>query len=415
MPSGSRVIPPIETFAVSRAGLLRRVRLADGRVVETLMGHAGLRRGETLDQRADRAFLSSRTRPEVSGRRSAVRVFDLYSGCGGFSLGFAEACRATGRRFVPVAALDIDAAAIATYARNLKPRFAIRDDATELIDGRFGGRLTGLERWLHQQVGSIDILLAGPPCQGFSALNNHTRGEDPKNRLYEHVARTVEVLEPQHVLIENVASVGSYSPAAIRLTVRRLSKLGYTVSEGVVAVGRLGIPQFRRRHVLIATVGTKIDHSAVIREFHRTPRDLRWAIGDLIGLRSKDDFDRPAAPTSENEKRMRYLREQKAWDLPDHLRPPCHRDFEHSYKSMYGRLHWDRPAQTITSGYGSMGQGRYVHPRGDRTITPHEAARLQFFPDWFDFGPGPRTVWATLIGNAVPMKLSYVFGVWLLR
>src|SRR5439155_19548178 len=132
----------------------------------------------------------------------------------GFSLGFAEACRATGRLFVPVAALDIDEAAITTYMRNLKPRFAIRDDATGLIDGRFDGRLTRLERWLRQQVGRIDVLLAGPPCQGFSALNNYTRGEDPKNRLYEHVARAVEVLEPQHVLIENVAFVASYSPAA---------------------------------------------------------------------------------------------------------------------------------------------------------------------------------------------------------
>jgi DNA (cytosine-5)-methyltransferase 1 len=82
---------------------------------------------------------------------------------------------------------------------------------------------------------------------------------------------------------------------------------------------------------------------------------------------------------------------------------------------MYGRLWWDRPAQTITSGYGSMGQGRYVHPDGYRTLTPHEAARLQFFPDWFDFGERTRTAWADAIGNAVPMKLSYVFGVWLLH
>jgi DNA (cytosine-5)-methyltransferase 1 len=344
-----------------------------------------------------------------------VRAFDLYAGCGGFSLGLAEACRATGRRFVPIAALDIDVGAISAYGWNLHPKLPIRADATELIDGRLGARLSSSERWLRRELGRIDILLAGPPCQGFSALNNHTRGHDPKNQLYEHVARAVEVLEPEHVLIENVASVRSYSPASVRQTAQRLSTHGYRVRDGVVPVAALGIPQLRRRHILVATTGSAIEPDQVVRMFRRTPRDLRWAVGDLAGIRRQDDFDQPAVATPDNEKRMRYLREHGVWDLPDHLRPSCHREIEHTYKSMYGRLRWDQPAQTITSGYGSMGQGRYVHPSGRRTLTPHEAARIQFFPDWFDFGPGPRTVWATLIGNAVPMKLSYVFGVCLLR
>jgi DNA (cytosine-5)-methyltransferase 1 len=81
---------------------------------------------------------------------------------------------------------------------------------------------------------------------------------------------------------------------------------------------------------------------------------------------------------------------------------------------MYGQLKWDEPAQTITTGFGSMGQGRYVHPSRPRTLTPHEAARLQFFPDWFDFTAGGtqmrRGVWATMIGNAVPPKLTMELG-----
>jgi DNA (cytosine-5)-methyltransferase 1 len=112
---------------------------------------------------------------------------------------------------------------------------------------------------------------------------------------------------------------------------------------------------------------------------------------------------------------MRYLVDKKVFELPNRLRPICHQNGQHSYASVYGRLLWNQPAQTITSGYGSMGQGRYVHPLGRRTLTPHEAARLQLFPDWYDFGPGPRTKWATAIGNAVPFKLSYIFGVNLLR
>jgi DNA (cytosine-5)-methyltransferase 1 len=78
---------------------------------------------------------------------------------------------------------------------------------------------------------------------------------------------------------------------------------------------------------------------------------------------------------------------------------------------MYGRLWWDEPAQTITTGFSSMGQGRYVHPRRKRTLTPREAARLQFFPDFFDFAVVPeRSAWHHMIGNAVPPKLTIEFG-----
>ncbi len=87
----------------------------------------------------------------------------------------------------------------------------------------------------------------------------------------------------------------------------------------------------------------------------------------------------------------------------------CHRDPNHKYKSMYGRLDWDKPAQTITTGFGSPGQGRYLHPSQLRTLTPHEAARLQFFPDWYDFrSVTKRKRLQEMVGNAVPPKLGYL-------
>src|SRR5205814_201687 len=127
------------------------------------------------------------------------------------------------------------------------------------------------------------------------------------------------------------------------------------------------------------------------------------------------DFDTRSRISKDNEPRIGWLRTHKGCDLPNRLRPPCQQGDVHTYKSMYGRLKWEKPAQTITSGYSSMGQGRYVHPDAKRTLTPHEAARLQFFPDWFDFGDRQRGSWATLIGNAVPLKLSYTIALWLLR
>ncbi len=206
----------IESYSLLPSGMIyRQVRLADGRTVDTPMGTVAARAHETLDERADRAFPTSETAPERAGSRSALRTVDLYCGCGGLSLGLSEACRATGRGFAPVTAVDLDNSVLEIYARNFPGAGTVRADMTELIDGAFCSRLTASERELRRRIGRLDFLLAGPPCQGFSALNNHTRGDDPKNRLYERVARAAEVLEPDHVLIENVASVRSSSPHAV--------------------------------------------------------------------------------------------------------------------------------------------------------------------------------------------------------
>lgn len=126
-------------------------------------------------------------------------------------------------------------------------------------------------------------------------------------------------------------------------------------------------------------------------------------------------MDLPSSMSADNRARAEYLVRTGSYELPDSERPPCHRDGGHSYKSVYGRLHWERPAQTITTGFGSMGQGRYLHPSKIRTLTPHEAARIQTFPDWFTFGDEPkRTQLATMIGNAVPPLLMVRLGSYLI-
>jgi DNA (cytosine-5)-methyltransferase 1 len=120
----------------------------------------------------------------------------------------------------------------------------------------------------------------------------------------------------------------------------------------------------------------------------------------------REPFSMPAASSAVNQKRIDFLFDNDIYDLPDSERPKCHEN-GHSYKSMYGRLHPSRPAQTITTGFGSMGQGRYVHPTMRRLITPHEAARIQGFPDFFDFSLAYKaTALRKLIGNAVPPILS---------
>lgn len=117
-------------------------------------------------------------------------------------------------------------------------------------------------------------------------------------------------------------------------------------------------------------------------------------------------MDRAPQAKHDNLARMAWLLEHDEYDLPNHLRPACHQG-NHTYKSMYGRLRWEDPAQTITSGYGSIGQGRYMHPDLPRALTAHEAARIQGFPDYFDFSAcTTRSALATMIGNAVPPQLG---------
>jgi DNA (cytosine-5)-methyltransferase 1 len=226
------------------------------------------------------------------------------------------------------------------------------------------------------------------------------------------MVRAAEVLKPEHVLIENVPSLERDRTGVLRRAVAEFERLGFSVASRVLNLAVFGVPQLRARHVLVATRGdlppTLLGVPAL-----RVSRNLRWAIADL---RTDDNvFDSPSMLSTANEKRARWLLEHDEYDLPNRQRPHCHRDPTHKYKSMYGRLDWDKPAQTITTGFGSPGQGRYLHPSQARTITPHEAARLQFFPDWFDFSAMvKRKRLQEMIGNAVPPKLGYVLAVELL-
>src|SRR5205823_6332402 len=107
---------------------------------------------------------------------------------------------------------------------------------------------------------------------------------------------------------------------------------------------------------------------------------------DLLDLRSETLFDTAAVHAAVNQRRIEYLFEHDVFDLPNEIRPDCHRLKDHAYHAVYGRMRWNEPAPTITTGFGSTGQGRFVHPLKPRTLTPHEAARLQLIPDFFCFG-----------------------------
>lgn len=359
----------------------------------------------------DQAILRRATRPTPSSSGEAVRVVDLFSGCGGLSLGAREACRAIGRPFEVVLAIDASRASFEVYRENFHPTVAYTGDIQRILDGQSGSRPTRKEELLRKLLGRVDLLLAGPPCQGHSDLNNHTRRTDERNRLYERVGRFAEIVRPRSIVIENVRTIVHGKDGSLEQTKDLLLGLGYAVDAGIVDASELGVPQIRRRHVLLASLEKRVTVGDVVSR-HRvdTIRTVRWAIEDLSREHRNGILTRPTQHNEQNRRRMEFLAANRRLDLPNRLRPSCHRDGNHTYKSMYGRLSYDLPAGTITSGFGSPGQGRFIHPTQRRTLTPHEAARLQFFPDWFKFsGVETRTALAEMIGNAVPMKLSYAF------
>lgn len=357
----------------------------------------------------DQAFLRAKARPALPAG-TAVRIVDLFSGCGGMTLGAIEAARAAGRSTEIVLAMELDDRIRAVYDANFRSLLnKDRGDVRSRFDGRLGKRATFVERRTAREVGTVDLLLGGPPCEGHSNLNNHTRRRDPKNALYLRMLRAVEILRPRCVIIENVPEVRHATNHAVQQATRRLADLGYQITEAIVSAVRFGVPQLRSRHLLLAVESPCQLPLSLLAEYEiEEVRDLRWAIGDLEDEVLPGVLG-PSILSSENEKRARYLHRYKKYDLPNRLRPDCHKNKpNHKYVSMYGRLSWDAPAQTITTGFGSPGQGRYLHPSRLRTITPHEAARIQFFPDWFDFSVAKfRNVLADCIGNAVPSKVAF--------
>lgn len=352
---------------------------------------------------ADSAFLRLKEPPpRIEGDPNPIDVIDLFAGCGGMTLGAIEGARRCGRHARLSLAVDDDPAPLEVLQNTLGEE----EEKFETLDLAVAKRprsapVTKLESRLFSPR-DRGLLLAGPPCQGHSALNNHTRHDDARNDLYLAVARVACVLEPQAIIVENVRGVGNDRRAAMATCADELRALGYEVVGKRLDLHELGVPQSRVRHVLVATWETAFEW-----KLDEAPgRTVRWAIEDLLDEQSATGFDAPSKPVETNRKRITWLFENSAYDLPNPLRPKCHHS-DHSYRSMYGRLRWNAPAQTITSGFGSMGQGRYVHPSRRRTLTPHEAARLQFLPDFVRFeSVRMRSALANMIGNVAPPRLT---------
>jgi DNA (cytosine-5)-methyltransferase 1 len=342
-------------------------------------------------------------------------VVDLFSGFGGMTIGLNEAAADAKHRLHVALAVDDDRRAADGFSLNFDKARVETSKVEDLIDGELGAPLSTKEQRLRKELGPVSILVGGPPCQGHSDLNNHTRRDDGRNALYARMARAAVVLRPQAVIIENVPQVAHDRGRVVEVTEDALRGARYMVSARVIDLQRVGVPQKRRRHVMLALRKPLPMPEDLLDKVEMTcaehSRTVAWAIKDLERVESISAFDRASVPSPLNQERIDTLFRERIYDLDNRDRPSCHRDKDHSYRAMYGRLKWDRPAQTITTGFGSMGQGRYVHPSRHRTLTPHEAARLQTVPDYVKLSlDEQRGAWAQMIGNAVPPFLTRALG-----
>ena len=311
-----------------------------------------------------------------------------------------------------VLALDIDYEAINAYKMNFKKhtKKILNIDINELFPGNLNSQHNLCEKKIKNELTNIDILVAGPPCQGHSDLNNVTRRNDPRNQLYLKVIRAIEIIQPQIVIIENVASIIHDSSQVIKKSIEHLKKLEYAIEEIEINANEFGLAQKRKRHLLIGynfDIPKSIE--LLLSDKKKKPCVLKDVIHDIIDEYQTEQgiFYTPSIMSKTNKERVDFLFSNNLFNLPNERRPNCHKNNKHSYISMYGRLKWSEPAQTITSGFGSMGQGRYIHPLRKRVITPHEAARIQGFLDTFSFASvKKRTNLHQMIANAVPPPIA---------
>lgn len=407
--------PPVERFRYdpNRRVIIRTVMRRDTTTVDSEIAVEHMN-GLDASSAFDSAWIRSGRQPKLRGRRRTVRLVDLFSGCGGMTLGVAEACRALGLRAKPLLAVDTDETALGIYRRNITVERALSDPIESILDSGLGEPMSGTEKTLKKELGPVDILVGGPPCQGHSDLNNHTRRSDSRNALFLKMARFAEICTPDHIVIENVLGVRYDTGNVLEKTRSYLRRLGYHVDADIIRAEVVGIPQARPRVFLIASRRVSVTVKDIATRYRTSSRDFMWACRDLMGGSGAASFDSPSIRQPTTQDRIDYLFDNDLYELPNHKRPVCHHG-EHTYPSVYGRIRPHKPAPTITTGFMTMGRGRFVHPVERRTLTPHEGARIQGFPDWFHFGELKRTAYETLIGNAVPPKFTYVMALELLR
>lgn len=352
-----------------------------------------------------------------------MKAIDLFAGCGGLSLGFIQA------GFVVEKAVEFDPVIADTYQRNHSKVEMIVDDIKN-IDKT--GTFTGSQ---------ADIIIGGPPCQGFSMAGARIRRgfiDDPRNYLFKHYFNVVKEVMPKMFVMENVKGIATMQKGKIFQEIQdifqnpeELNGRPYHLFHKVIDAADFGIPQHRERMIIIGTQSDTVDVESLwqqtkdeIVEQYPSFFDkvtIRDAIGNLPATSSDGVVDNPEPETkyeeylSCQEKTIaNHTRSQHSKVAVERMRKiksgenytALNERINSVHSGSYGRLCWDEQASTITTRFDTPAGGRFIHPEEDRTLTPREAARIQSFPDSFRFYGDKRSI-SRQIGNAVPPKVAF--------
>jgi DNA (cytosine-5)-methyltransferase 1 len=316
------------------------------------------------------------------------KAIDLFSGCGGLTLGLTQA------GFHVVGAVEIDPLAVETYKANHKHVVVWKKDIRKI------SAFEVMER-LNIWPGQLDLLAGCPPCQGFSTMTtlNGRVGQDERNDLVFQFLRFVRVMRPKAVMLENVPKLAkNYRFKKLHA---ELQRLGYAVNHDILNAADYGVPQRRRRLILVAGHGKQIPFGKIARK----KITVRNAFAKL-GQRAKTD-ELHNLPENRSDKVKKLIRQiphngGSRLDLGKQRQLACHKNCD-GFKDVYGRMAWDEVSPTITGGCCNPSKGRFLHPTKNRSITLREAALLQSFPPNYFFslkrGKFPA---AQMIGNALP-------------
>lgn len=318
------------------------------------------------------------------------KAIDLFSGCGGLTLGLKSA------GFNVVGAIEIDPKAQETYLANHPEVSLYKNDIRTIHPSTIMKDLGIIE-------GELELLAGCPPCQGFSRLRTRNKGasvEDPRNDLINQFELYIEHMQPKLVMMENVPALAK--DERFQRLIYKLESLSYNISYEVADAADYGVPQRRKRLILIAskkciptlasktlnqkTVRSAISHlptpSLSLDALHSVPEKRSTLVKNIISLIPKNGGSRS--------------------DLPKELHLDCHVK-SNGFNDVYGRMAWDSVAPTITSGCINPSKGRFLHPEEDRAISLREASLLQGFPEDYTFitKHGKESI-ALMIGNALP-------------
>lgn len=354
-----------------------------------------------------------------------INVIDLFAGCGGFSVGFERA------GYKITKAVEFDKNIAASYSHNHEGTIMFANDIGKIADTE------------HFEHGEADVIIGGPPCQGFSMAGERIREKkafinDPRNFLFRHYVEVVKIVRPKVFLLENVKGILSKDNGAIFKEI--VDTFGdpdnfdgdkYYLHYKVCKAVEFGIPQRRERVVVIGVLNKDFDIEELFNETKGmiesnnpkffVPVTLQDAISDLpiptndgtcklgkcqsdyqASMRNASGIIKNHVASKHNGLaigRMQNVGAGQNWQVLDE-------EIHSVHSGAYGRLEWNQPTMTITTRFDTPAGGRFIHPEENRTLTPREAARVQSFPDSFEF-IGNKTIVCKQIGNAVPPKLSY--------